>query len=160
MSGAEDTRILDALASAAGVTSQEHIEHIKQGLTQIVLEPAPENPIAISDQDGEQDDGHSSYSGSSHSHPLTPPIWTHRVSASFSAMAEQIAAASKAIASIPPLPDTMFAQLSARMDDIERTQERIEAELGQLRDAIGKITEVPEKFQKGLDDHVAAFKLE
>ena len=156
---------LNALASAAGVPTQEPVEHIKQGLTQIVLEPAPSKTPSVTthDNEGEHDDEHSSYTASSISpsqRSINPPLWTHRVSASFNAMAEQIAAASQAISLIPPLPDAVYADLSKRMDEIEHTQKHIEAEFVLLKDAISKITEGPEKFQTALDEHIAAFKLE
>jgi hypothetical protein len=156
---------LNALASAAGVPAQEPVEQIKQGLTQIVLEPAPSKTPSVTthEHEGEQDDGHSSYTASSvepSQRSVNAPLWTHRVSASFNAMAEQIAAASQAISLIPPLPDAVYADLSKRMDDIEQTQKHIESEFALLKDAISKITEGPEKFQKALDEHIAASKLE
>ncbi len=88
------------------------------------------------------------------------PLWTHRVSASFSAMADQIAAASQAIALIPPMPDVVYGQLSARMEEIEATQQHLESELAGLREQLANMNEGPDKFQKQLDDHIAAFKLE
>jgi hypothetical protein len=75
-------------------------------------------------------------------------------------MAEQIAAASQAISLIPPLPDAVYADLSKRMDDIEQAQKHIESEFALLKDAISKITEGPENFQKALDEHIATSKLE
>lgn len=58
-------------------------------------------------------------------------------------MAEQIAAASQAIALIPPLPDSMYATLSARLEAIERSQERLETE----------VTRLVEKVEADLVDH-------
>lgn len=88
------------------------------------------------------------------------PLWTHRVSASFNAMADQIAAASQTIALIPPLPDTVNSQLQQQIDEILETQKRLEDELSDLRNKFQEITEGPEKFQKQLDEHIAEFKLE
>ncbi|KAL5520488.1 hypothetical protein ACEPAG_9712 [Sanghuangporus baumii] len=88
------------------------------------------------------------------------PFWTHRVSASFNAMADQIAAASQAIAQIPPLPDVQITQLQARIEEISDTQEKLQSELEELRQQIRAITERPEKFQKQLDDFIAEFRLE
>ncbi|KAL5478784.1 hypothetical protein ACEPAI_2061 [Sanghuangporus weigelae] len=88
------------------------------------------------------------------------PFWTHRVSASFNAMADQIAAASQAIAQIPPLPDTQITQLQARMEEISDTQEKLQGELEELRQQMRAITEGPEKFQKQLDGFIAEFRLE
>ncbi|EJD04871.1 uncharacterized protein FOMMEDRAFT_166628 [Fomitiporia mediterranea MF3/22] len=88
------------------------------------------------------------------------PFWTHRVSASFNAMADQIAAASQAIALIPPLPDVQIAQVHARMEEIAETQERLQRELEELRQEIRSVTEGPEKFQKQLEDHIAEYKLD
>lgn len=75
-------------------------------------------------------------------------------------MAEQINAASRAIALIPPLPDAQYAQLSERMDEIEATQKRLEGELAALKEQFTQMTEGPEKFQKQLDEQIALFKLE
>ncbi|TDL27043.1 hypothetical protein BD410DRAFT_783197 [Rickenella mellea] len=92
---------------------------------------------------------------------INPPVWTHRVSASFNAMADQIAAASQAIALIPPLPDSMFGALSERIEGLERTQERLEAELKALREQMTQTKEGPEeKFEKRLDELAEAFKLD
>ncbi|KAL5498339.1 hypothetical protein ACEPAH_2481 [Sanghuangporus vaninii] len=95
-----------------------------------------------------------------HSTNIGDPFWTHRVSASFNAMADQIAAASQAIAQIPPLPDTQITQLQARMEEISDTQEKLQSELEELRQQIRAITEGPEKLQKQLDDFIAEVRLE
>ncbi|KIK17509.1 hypothetical protein PISMIDRAFT_111279 [Pisolithus microcarpus 441] len=69
--------------------------------------------------------------------PYTP--WPHRLSASFSAMADQIAATSQALALVP---STVFGglegsndvvSLKARMDGIERTQGKILTEFEALK---------------------------
>lgn len=75
-------------------------------------------------------------------------------------MADQIAAASQAIALIPPLPDAQFSDVQTRMEEIIDTQAKLEGELAELRQQIQAITEGPEKFQKQLDDHIAEFRLE
>ncbi|KAG6374166.1 hypothetical protein JVT61DRAFT_4818 [Boletus reticuloceps] len=68
-----------------------------------------------------------------------PPLWPHRLSASFSAMADQIAAASQALALVPA---TAFSGTDAsaelgtfrcRLDGIEQTQERVLAEFESLK---------------------------
>lgn len=68
-----------------------------------------------------------------------PPLWPHRLSASFSAMADQIAATSQALALVP---STAFSgsdvggelgALKGRLEGIERTQERIMAEFEALK---------------------------
>ncbi|KAG8215137.1 hypothetical protein J3R82DRAFT_8607 [Butyriboletus roseoflavus] len=68
-----------------------------------------------------------------------PPLWPHRLSASFSAMADQIAAASQALALVP---STAFSGsdvgaelggLKGRLEGIERTQERMMAEFEALK---------------------------
>ena len=75
-------------------------------------------------------------------------------------MADQIAAASQAIALIPPLPDTVNAQLQLQLDEIAETQKRLEDELSILKKKLEEVTDGPEKFQKQLDEHIAEFRLE
>lgn len=71
--------------------------------------------------------------------PPTPPLWPHRLSASFSAMADQIAAASQALALVPSTAfsgsdvSVEFGALKTRLDSIERTQERLSAEFEALK---------------------------
>ncbi|KLO15636.1 hypothetical protein SCHPADRAFT_824463 [Schizopora paradoxa] len=158
---------------------EQRIQDINSQIQTIVLEPRTDaglrTPSIISQ--GEFDDQDQPYASSSQSHssgatsstgppsarirmPVGQPTWTHRVSASFSAMADQIAAASQAIALIPPMPDAVYGQLSARMEEIEATQQHLESELAGLREQLAAMNEGPEKFQKQLDDHIAAFKLE
>lgn len=118
-------------------------------------------PESIATSAGGDTDGSSPRSSQTHgSGTLTRPLWTHRVSASFNAMADQISAASQAIAMIPPLPDAMFANLAARLDSIESTQERLEGEFRALQAQLGQVGEGPEKFEKALAEQAAAFKLE
>ena len=66
-------------------------------------------------------------------------LWPHRLSASFSAMADQIATASQALALVP---STAFSgsdvgaelgALKSRLEAIERTQERMAGELEALK---------------------------
>lgn len=144
---------------------------ITHQLQTIVLEPAPSPASSIAEDvshtpttsgsSGASSYMHSSASGGGGAPSTTThPLWTHRVSASFSAMADQIAAASQAIALIPPLPDTMYSQLYTRMDEIEATQKRLEAEFSALREQMAQMSEGPEKFQMQLDELIASFKLE
>ncbi|KAF8547534.1 hypothetical protein OG21DRAFT_907849 [Imleria badia] len=71
--------------------------------------------------------------------PPPPPLWPHRLSASFSAMADQIAAASQALALVP---STAFSgtdvsadlgALRSRLEGIEQTQGRMMAEFEALK---------------------------
>lgn len=160
-------------------------------LTTIVLEPGPNiisssRPASIStDVDHERDERFpstsTSTSSSMHTHNsngLPGPLWTHRVSESFSAMAEQIAAASQAIALIPPhaLPDPSLQlysqQFSARLDEIEATQRRLEAEFSALKEQLGNAQaqtstevaqhdhDVVDDLKKQLEKHIEETKLE
>ncbi|KAH0833868.1 hypothetical protein J3R83DRAFT_11035 [Lanmaoa asiatica] len=67
------------------------------------------------------------------------PLWPHRLSASFSAMADQIAAASQALALVPSTAfsgsdvGAELATLKGRLEGIERTQERMMVELEALK---------------------------
>lgn len=91
-------------------------------------------------------------------------LWAHRLSASFGAIADQIAAASKALATVPESPPVDAAasgsgsgsyfsaaadggraeaaeaqkqqQLASRLDIIERTQERLGAELQEVQNQL------------------------
>lgn len=68
-----------------------------------------------------------------------PPLWPHRLSASFSAMADQIAAASQALALVPSTAfsgsdiSSELGGLKGRLEGIERTQERMIAEFEALK---------------------------
>lgn len=148
------------------MASEQPETAITQQLQTIVIDhqdTPPSPPSVESHETGSQEA--STVASSSASYNMTvgsagQPLWTHRVSASFNAMAEQINAASRAIALIPPLPDTQYAQLSERMDEIEATQKRLEGELAALKEQFTQMTEGPEKFQKQLDEQIALFKLE
>lgn len=78
-------------------------------------------------------------SGLTDSIPPPPPLWPHRLSASFSAMADQIAATSQALALVP---STAFSgsdlgaelgTLRGRLEGIEQTQERMMHEFEALK---------------------------
>lgn len=90
----------------------------------------------------------------------TNPLWTERVSASFSAMADQISAVSQTIALIPPAPDTSYSQLHTRMGEIETAQKRLEAEFGALKEQMTQLSEGSEKYQAQLNELKAEFRLE
>ncbi|KAI0758797.1 hypothetical protein C8Q74DRAFT_1162243, partial [Fomes fomentarius] len=92
-------------------------------------------------------------------------LWAHRLSASFGAIADQIAAASKALATVPVPPDAAASgppssyfsaaaadggraqaaevqqqqQLASRLDIIERTQERLGAELQEVQNQLAQL---------------------
>ncbi|KAF9232889.1 hypothetical protein BU15DRAFT_67063 [Melanogaster broomeanus] len=75
-----------------------------------------------------------------YSAPPTPgALWPHRLSASFSAMADQIAAASQALALVPSTAfsgsdvSAEFGALKGRLESIEKTQERLSAEFEALK---------------------------
>lgn len=148
------------------MASEQPETAITQQLQTIVIEhqDTPPSPPSVESHDtGSQEASTVASSSASYSMSAAPPgqpIWTHRVSASFNAMAEQINAASRAIAMIPPLPDTQYAQLSERLDEIEATQKRLESDLTALKEQFTQMTEGPEKFQKQLDEQIALFKLE
>lgn len=63
--------------------------------------------------------------------PPPPPLWPHRLSASFSAMADQIAAASQALALVP---STAFSgtDVSAELGGLKNRLEMIEQAQGRL----------------------------
>ena len=76
-------------------------------------------------------------------------LWAHRLSASFGAIADQIAAASRALA-VPPSVPTGSATgsgasqgevtaLAARLDIIERAQERLGADLQQVQSQLARL---------------------
>lgn len=104
-------------------------------------------------------------------HPLPPPLWPHRLSASFSAMADQIAAASQALALVP---STAFSGtdlmgelnvLRARLDGIEQTQGEMRAELESVRmqHAVAQstgVTEQPKVTEVGEGDKARTDALE
>lgn len=71
---------------------------------------------------------------------LNAPLWPHRLSASFSAMADQIAAASQALALVPSTAFSgndmaaEFAVLKSKLASIESTQERLTSEFAALKE--------------------------
>ncbi|THH04209.1 hypothetical protein EW145_g5690 [Phellinidium pouzarii] len=142
-------------------------EQNAQQIQTIVLEPRDSPPASVAthseSENYHEDSGSvssSAFARNAYPGQVGRPLWTHRVSASFNAMADQIAAASQAIALIPPLPDTMFGHLQARMDEITNTQKILEGELAEIKEQIQGITGGPDTFKKQLDDHIAEFKLE
>ncbi|RPD63526.1 hypothetical protein L227DRAFT_497473 [Lentinus tigrinus ALCF2SS1-6] len=80
-------------------------------------------------------------------------LWAHRLSASFGAIADQIAAASQALATVPVPPnatvssspsaadsgDAEILALKTRMDIIERTQEKLGADLQQMQSQLARM---------------------
>ncbi|KAI0743112.1 hypothetical protein C8Q80DRAFT_1221354 [Daedaleopsis nitida] len=89
-------------------------------------------------------------------------LWAHRLSASFGAIADQIAAASKALATVPESAvgpsvsrvrpvlreregagvesaDTDIAALAARLDIIEREQERLGADVQEVQTQVARM---------------------
>lgn len=136
---------------------------------QIVLEPHEphehhEHTSSSDDSSGHDETSTSGYS--SHPPSMTQPVWTHRVSASFNAVAHQIAAASQAIAMIPPMitshheSEAQIALLAERLEAIEKTQDLLGEEIKALKEQVKQINEGPERFEKKLEEHIAAFKLE
>jgi len=89
--------------------------------------------------------------------PLTAPQWQHRVSASFAAMADQIAAASQAVSLIPPVNETVMNDVMAKLDAIENNQMYLKEEIERMKARIDGLTEGPEKFEKRLEEQIAAF---
>ncbi|KAL5525101.1 hypothetical protein ACEPAF_8970 [Sanghuangporus sanghuang] len=147
-----------------GQPSSQLVEHVSDKLQTIHIEHRESPSSSLGSRYDNSQEASTPVSTTSASAPLRmnigDPFWTHRVSASFNAMADQIAAASQAIAQIPPLPDTQITQLQARMEEISDTQEKLQSELEELRQQIRAITEGPEKFQQQLDDCIAEFRLE
>ncbi|KAJ8494819.1 hypothetical protein ONZ51_g2087 [Trametes cubensis] len=80
------------------------------------------------------------------------PLWTYRLSASFGTIAEQIAAASRALASVPAGPQAGGAgvvgetglraevdALAKRLEGIERAQEAMSAQLKGVQETLGRL---------------------
>ncbi|KAI0659465.1 hypothetical protein C8Q70DRAFT_915219 [Cubamyces menziesii] len=84
------------------------------------------------------------------------PLWTYRLSASFGTIAEQIAAASRALASVPVPTSTgpqaevagaagevglrgEVAALARRIEGIERAQEAMGAQLKSVQETLGRL---------------------
>ena len=77
----------------------------------------------------------------------TNALWAHRLSASFGAIADQIAAASRALA-VPPTSPAVASSgasqgevtaLAARLDIIERAQEQLGADLQQVQAQLARL---------------------
>ena len=74
-------------------------------------------------------------------------LWAHRLSASFGAIADQIAAASRALAVPPSAPSATgsgasqgeVTALAARLDIIERAQEQLGADLQQVQAQLARL---------------------
>jgi len=91
---------------------------------------------------------------------INGPQWQHRVSASFQAMAEQIGAASQAVAMIPSVNETVLNEIIAKLEAIETNQNALRDEMSELKRRMDGLQEGPEKFQKKLDDQISAFNLD
>lgn len=99
----------------------------------------------------------------------SPPLWTHRLSSSFSAMAEQISAASQALAQVPSdasinavFPD--ISGLNSRLEAIEKAQERLSIEFEALKTQFTQLSTGPgagmEELEKKVNDLADSLKLE
>jgi len=95
---------------------------------------------------------------------LNAPLWPHRLSASFSAMADQIAAASQALALVPSTAfsgSDMTAELSslkAKLASIESTQERLAAEFAALKEQFTELNTDKGPALEELDKKIEALK--
>ncbi|KII84167.1 hypothetical protein PLICRDRAFT_702107 [Plicaturopsis crispa FD-325 SS-3] len=103
--------------------------------------------------------------------PQRPPVWTRSLSMSFSAMADQIAAASQALALVPesaPVQGEQSPQdlrpLQERLETIVQSQERLGVEIETLKGkAILPQAEMQtrtEALEKKVDELFAAMKLD
>jgi len=95
---------------------------------------------------------------------LNAPLWPHRLSSSFSAMADQIAAASQALALVPSTAFSgndlaaEFAVLKSKLASIESTQERLAAEFTALKEQFTELnTDKGPAFEE-LDKKIEALK--
>lgn len=107
------------------------------------------------------------------------PHWQHRVSASFSALADQIAAAGKAIALMPPpsspgsavqgttggdgsvvVAAESLAAYEEQLQEIQDRQQKLEEGLDALREKVQELEAGPEAIKKQLEDLQATMKLE
>ena len=75
-------------------------------------------------------------------------------------MADQIAAASQAVSLIPPVNETVMNDVMAKLDAIENNQMYLKEEIERMKARIDGLTEGPEKFEKRLDEQIAAFNAE
>ncbi|KAG1744618.1 uncharacterized protein EDB91DRAFT_1039785, partial [Suillus paluster] len=92
------------------------------------------------------------------------PLWPHRLSASFSAMADQIAAASQALALVPSTAfsgNDMSAELvslKSKLASIESTQERLAAEFAALKEQFTELNTDKGPALEELDKKIEALK--
>ncbi|KAG2039417.1 hypothetical protein BDR03DRAFT_951859 [Suillus americanus] len=95
---------------------------------------------------------------------LNAPLWPHRLSASFSAMADQIAAASQALALVPSTAFSgndmaaEFAGLKSKLASIESTQERLAAEFAALKQQFTELNTDKGPALEELDKKIEALK--
>lgn len=130
-----------------------------------ILETTPASSTVTLDDTAKQD------SPTARSAPdiPSPPVWSHRLSASFSAMADQISAASRALAQVPldaPV-NSLNASISteellSRLDKIEQRQEQLGAEIDALKTqfADSNTKGSTDDLEKKLNDLVESLKLE
>jgi hypothetical protein len=95
---------------------------------------------------------------------LNAPLWPHRLSASFSAMADQIAAASQALALVPSTAFSgndmaaEFTTLKSKLSSIESTQERLAAEFAALKEQFTELNTDKGPAIEELDKKIEALK--
>lgn len=95
---------------------------------------------------------------------LNAPLWPHRLSASFAAMADQIAAASQALALVPSTAfsgndvTVEFASLKSKLASIESTQERLAAEFAALKEQFTQLNTDKGPALEELDKKIEALK--
>ncbi|KAJ8586845.1 hypothetical protein M405DRAFT_822679 [Rhizopogon salebrosus TDB-379] len=95
---------------------------------------------------------------------LNAPLWPHRLSASFSAMADQIAAASQALALVPSTAFSgndmaaEFTSLRSKLASIESTQERLAAEFSALKEQFTELNTDKGPALEELDKKIEAVK--
>ncbi|KZT39207.1 hypothetical protein SISSUDRAFT_1032853 [Sistotremastrum suecicum HHB10207 ss-3] len=79
-------------------------------------------------------------------------------------MAEQVQAASQAVAMIPAMSavahESTLVEVIARLESIERQQDRLHEEFNELKALVQQTREGPERFEKRLDDQIKAFNLD
>lgn len=95
---------------------------------------------------------------------LNAPLWPHRLSASFSAMADQIAAASQALALVPSTAFSgndmaaEFAFLKSKLASIESTQDRLASEFAALKEQFTELNTDKGPALEELEKKVEALK--
>lgn len=95
---------------------------------------------------------------------LNAPLWPHRLSASFSAMADQIAAASQALALVPSTAFSgndmaaEFALLKSKLASIESTQDRLASEFAALKEQFTELNTDKGPAIEELDKKIEALK--